>query len=426
LKNKIGLGLIGCGLRGTGYFTTLRYKDFNFQVVALADVSERNLKSANAKYADNTAKMYKTGDELVKDSSVDAVIVATPNKFHRDPAIAVMNSGFPMLLEKPIATSLEDLTAIWSSSQQSQAKVVVGFTLRYTPFYQTIKNIIQKGVLGQILTINAEEMMSDRLSMIFCRSQWRHDCNLTGGLLLEKCCHDVDILNWISDSKAVKVSSFANRSFLTPGKVPKRSCDKCPEKKICRFSREKLLSSFYDNVTETKTDLNHLYSELINNECPYHIGTPYPDHQSLLISYENGVLCTFNVIQAQPANRRTIHILGSEARLYGVIDDNCFTIFHRTGPNNEKPEVIRVDCDSYGHNGGDPVLATDFIDLINGKQNPSRPGIKEGIESAIICLIGDKSAETRQSIELTEYRNQVFADTNISRSAVIAKPLAVN
>lgn len=184
---------------------------------------------------------------------------------------------------------------------------------------------------------------------------------------------------------------------------------------IAVFQKKRLLDSFTFNITETKTDSNSLYSELINNECPYHKGSPYPDHQSLMINYENGVLCNFSIIQAQPANRRTIHILGSEARLYGVVDDNYFTIFHRTGPNDEAPEIVKVNPDSLGHNGGDSVLVDDFIDLINGKENLWRPGLREGIESAIMCIVADESAGLGHSINLAEIRSHVFDKSGISK-----------
>lgn len=420
MNKPFKLGLVGCGLRGTGYVTYLRRLGIKFTVEAIADVNEVNLKSANRTFAQNKANLFKSGEELINNSDLDAVVVATPNKFHRGPAIAAIKKGLPTLLEKPIATTFDDLAAIWDAYVRNNGKLVVGFGLRYTPFYQKIKEILNNGMLGQILTIHAEELMSDRLSMIFCRSQWRPDPSLAGPLLLEKCCHDIDLINWFSDSKAVKLSSHAKRSFLIPNKGPNRTCGNCPDESKCRFSRKRTLESFQFNMTDTQTDNYELYLNLINDKCPYHIGTHYPDHQSVIIEYENGVLCTFNVIQLQPANRRTIHILGTEARLYGVIDDNYFTIFHRTGPNNEKPEIVKVHPDEWGHNGAEKPLITDFLNLIEGKPNPWRPGPKEGIESAIICIVADESIEQGRSIDLAEYRNRVLGQSEI-RTASPAK-----
>jgi len=410
LNKTFKLGLIGCGLRGTGYINYMRRLKIDFTLSALADSDSTNLHNANRDFAHGKAMLFNSGEELINNTDIDAVIIATPNIYHRGPAVATIKKGLPFLIEKPIATSLDDLQAIWEASVKDNGRVAVGFGLRYAPFYREIKKVLEQGTLGQILTINAEELMSDRLSMIFCRSQWRPNTKLTGGLLLEKCCHDIDLLNWLSDSKAIRVSSYSNRSFLNPGKGENRVCDNCKDEPTCRFSKKRTLESFRVNMSDTQTENHTLYSQLINNKCPYFHGSPYPDHQSVIIEYQNGILCTFNVAQVQPANRRTVHILGSEARLYGVLDDDCFTIYHRTGPNNERPEVIKVHPDDFGHNGADGELTSDFLNLINSKPNPSRPGLKEGIESAIICLVADQSAMAGQSINLSESRLKVFGN----------------
>ncbi len=410
MNKTFKLGLIGCGLRGTGYINYMRRLNVDFTLSALADNDSVNLQNANRDFARGQAMLFNSGEELISNTDIDAAIIATPNSCHRGPAIATIKKGLPFLIEKPIATSLDDLKAIWEASVKDKGRVAVGFGLRYAPFYTKIKETLDKGTLGQILTINAEELMSDRLSMIFCRSQWRPNTKLTGGLLLEKCCHDIDLLNWLSNSKAIRVSSYSGRSFLNPGKGTNRVCSDCSDEKDCRFAQKRTLESFRVNMSDTQTENYTLYSQLINNKCPYFHGSPYPDHQSVIIEYENGVLCTFNVIQVQPANRRTIHILGSEARLQGVLDDDFFTIYHRTGPNNEQPEIIRVHPDNFGHNGADGELTTDFLNLINSKPNPSRPGLKEGIESAIMCLVADQSTQTGQSLNLSQPRTKVFGN----------------
>lgn len=408
MDKKIRLGLIGCGLRGTGYIGNLQRFNINFELVAVADNCPDNLKNANKYFAAGKAEMFDSGEKLLQNTDIDAVIIATPNVCHRSDAVETIKKGITFLMEKPVATTIEDLKAIWDASKNFKAKVAIGFTLRYAPFYQEIKKVVEKGTLGQILTINAEELMSDRLSMIFCRSKWRKNLGLTGGLLLEKCCHDIDIINWISNSSPEKVSSFSNQSFLTPNKDIERFCNDCSNRDNCRFEKNHILKSFLSNTTETKTKSLELYDLLIDNRCPYYHGSAYPDHQSAIIKYENGILCTFNVMQVQPANRRTIHILGTEGRLYGVADDNFFTIFHRTGPNDERKEVVKVYPEKYGHNGGDGPLTMDFLNLINSMPNQSRPGLREGIESALVCIEADKSAKTGQSIDLKTTRQTIF------------------
>jgi predicted dehydrogenase len=226
-----------------------------------------------------------------------------------------MERELPILLEKPIATTIDDLRAMWGTYYRRQPKLVVGFCMRFVPFYNQIRKVIDKGTLGQILTINAEELLSDRLSMIFCRSQWRPDTSLAGPILLEKCCHDIDMINWMAGSQAHRVSSYARKTFLVPGKAPDRKCQNCPEENTCRFSQKRVLESFKFNITETKTENYALYSKLINNQCPYFTGSPYPDHQSVMIEYENGVLVPACEIGPESCVSAAIEVnLGTHAR----------------------------------------------------------------------------------------------------------------
>jgi hypothetical protein len=117
------------------------------------------------------------------------------------------------------------------------------------------------------------------------------------------------------------------------------------------------------------------------------------------------------VAQAQPATRRTIHILGSEGRIYGVLNDECFTLFKRTGADNEVRHIIEVHPDKSGHGGGDSVLTNDFFKMLNGSPNLDRPGLKEGIESAMMCIAANQSVATAQQIQMAEMRQEVFTYT---------------
>jgi predicted dehydrogenase len=134
----------------------------------------------------------------------------------------------------------------------------------------------------------------------------------------------------------------------------------------------------------------------------------YPDHQTLNIQFSNGVLSTFTVVQCQPATRRTIHVIGSDARLYGVLNDNCMRVFRHGKLGTEVVETIHVYPDESGHNGGDSILSKDFFDLLQGRRNPERPGLREGIEASILCLAADQSAASGMPVRLDSIRHQVF------------------
>jgi hypothetical protein len=128
------------------------------------------------------------------------------------------------------------------------------------------------------------------------------------------------------------------------------------------------------------------------------------------------------VVQAQSATRRTIHIMGSKGRIYGVVNDNRFSVFKQDLQGNETITVVEVHPDASGHNGGDSVLTNDFFKHLEGNPNKDRPGLQEGIDAAIMCIAADESAESGELIKLSPIRRKVFGDeiTTVRKNAIHA------
>lgn len=399
------LGLIGCGLRGVWYLYNLRQARLNVSLVAVADIDQKYCEITNRLFADGKATCFKSGEDLINNTDLDGVIIASPNDVHRGPMVLAAQKQLKILLEKPVATSVEDFAAMWQAYTKNDGQIVVGFVLRYAPFYSKIQEVVRSGEIGEILAINAEELMSDELSMAFNRGDWRPNSDRSGGLLLEKCCHDMDIINWLADSKVTSVFSNAERKFLKPKQGVGHVCSKCKIEQTCRFSNIHVIKPF---ETEWPCELHEMFGKLKDDRCAYRDHN-YPDHQAVTIKYENGILCNFMVAQAQPATRRTIHIIGSNGRIYGVLNNNCFTIFNRTGADNEVRHIIEVHPDQSGHGGGDSVLTNDFFKMLQCNPNLDRPSLKEGIESALMCIAAEKSVQTGQQISLASMQQQIFS-----------------
>jgi len=399
------LGLIGCGLRGAGYLHYLLRKHTGFQLVAAADPQINCAEFVSRTFAGSKAACVASGRELLKTPNLDGVIIASPNAFHCRDAVDAMERGHLMLLEKPVATSFEDLGTLWQAYQRSSSTVIIGFVLRYTPFYRRIEQIVRSGAIGKIFVINAEELMSDRLSMMFARGDWRPQADRSGGLLLEKCCHDIDVLNMLARSRVKWVASRAARTYLVPQPDAGPRCSECKIEPDCRFAKVSINKSFQ---IDWDPELDELFAKLDDDRCAFDERNSYPDHQTVNLEYANGVLCNFTVAQAQPATRRTIHIIGSEGRLYGNLEENLIKVYRRKGANDESEEVIRINHDGSGHGGGDSAIVNDFCDAINSHDNPHRPGLAEGIEAALICLAAEQSVRAGNGVEVDSIRQRVF------------------
>jgi predicted dehydrogenase len=401
------IGLIGCGLRGIWYLHSFTQTKLPFTVAAVADPATRYAQIASKIFANGQASIFRSGEELISAMpDLDGVIIASPNHVHRSSTVLAMQHQMRFLLEKPVAASIEDMAAMWQAQTETGCKPIIGFNLRYAPFYAKVQEICASGVLGKILVINAEELMSDDLSLVFARGDWRPNQRMSGGLMAEKCSHDMDLLNWLAGGKASRVSSFARRTYLTPKPDAGEKCSDCAIAPTCRFIHGKLPEIYEAHWPEY---LHEVLTKLEEDTCVFSDRHTYPDHQVVNIEFDNGILCNFTVAQAQPATRRTIHILGSDARLYGVLNDNEFKIFHRDKLGTERVETVLVNPDESGHNGADSVITQDFFAWLRGERNNSRPGLKEGIEASLLSFAADQSVIEGKPVRMDTLRNRVFA-----------------
>jgi predicted dehydrogenase len=418
MKKSFRIGSIGCGGRSIIYLHWLREKGFDYQLTAIADPNLKNRDYVNTKFADGKAACFVDGQELIESCDVDGVIIATPNHLHRGPAVMAMRKGCKILLEKPVAPTVDDLSVIWEAYQTTSEPVIIGFVLRYAPLYQKLYQLVKDGMVGQVMVINAEEQMSDRLSTLFARGNWRNNPILSGGLMLEKCSHDIDLLNWFAGGTAVRLSSFAKKTFLVPKEGAATHCKNCKFSSTCRFDRNRIFDSFKSENADELFDL--WATNETDDACIYGNSSGYPDHQTVNIEYDNGVLCNFTLAQAQPTNTRTMHILGTKGRIYADFFRDQITLFKHTGPNNQELETLKISHDGSGHGGSDSGITADFLNLLKGQNRPGRPGLKEGIESSLMCLACDMAAESREVYQLAKLRSKVFSHDSVLREMRIS------
>ena len=147
--SQFRIGVIGCGARGSGM---LRHaaEDSHVKVTALYDPNRSTSLEAQRDHAPE-AKVVDSVEQVVSRDDVDLVIVGSPDHAHREPAVAAFKHGKHVFCEKPLATTIEDCQAIWGAAQESGRQLIVGFVLRYAPFYQMIKQRLDQGDLGPIM-----------------------------------------------------------------------------------------------------------------------------------------------------------------------------------------------------------------------------------------------------------------------------------
>jgi predicted dehydrogenase len=215
---KIGLGIIGLGFIGKMHLQNgLRLK--NAYVAGVADMSPKALASAKKSGITNTFKNYA---DLLKDSSVDCVVIALPNHLHLQCARMAAESNKVILLEKPIARSVDEAKEILSVTRRNGVRLMMGYPMRFNPVYRGLKEQIGDGSLGDVEVVHAINVTS---GPFFSREEmhapvpvpdWWFNKELTGGgVLIDLGCHLINLLRWYFGD-IIDVKGSFTRRFKMP------------------------------------------------------------------------------------------------------------------------------------------------------------------------------------------------------------------
>lgn len=196
---KLNLGVIGLGAIGQKHCSAISVLE-RAKLVAVADINEQVLSSTAAQYG---ATPYADVQELLQHPGLDAVVVATPDDLHREACVLAAEAGKHILVEKPLATTLEDSRAIIDAAESAKVKLMVGFTLRFSLHYLQAKKAATDGTLGDLMSIFAR-----RENIISQAERLNGRC----GVLMFLGPHDFDAMRWIVGSEPVSIYTQAATS----------------------------------------------------------------------------------------------------------------------------------------------------------------------------------------------------------------------
>ena len=232
--------LIGAGLRGMVSYGT-NAEEAGVRFVAVVEPLESRREAFGDLHEIPAAHRYPDVDAwLAGPRLADAVLVATPDDQHLEPALAALRAGCHVLLEKPMAPTLEGCAALVEAAEDRGVELHVCHVLRYTPFFRAVADIVRSGRLGRLVTVDHRENV-DALHMAhsYVRGAYRRT-DAGNPMLLAKSCHDLDVLHWVLDDPVVRLSSFGSLLHFRPESVgpeiPERCTDGCPVEVTCAFS----------------------------------------------------------------------------------------------------------------------------------------------------------------------------------------------
>lgn len=390
--STVRLGIIGTGQRAVSFVNQLK-KIPEATLTALCDTNAHRL-SAFAREKD-CADVFQTEqlDETLAGDRVDAVVITVPDFAHKDVAVQCFDAGKHVLLEKPMALTAEDCRAIIRAKERSGCTMQMGFVLRCTNFFGTIKEIVSSGRLGQVMSINAAEYLGVLHSAAYMRRWHRLSAN-SGSFLLTKCSHDLDMLCWLADSVPVRVASFGNNNFFHPHKQPATHCSKCPVADSCPYRYK---GEFVYMPEEDAQDPSKRGFDL----CVYNADKDIVDSQVSILEFQNGIRAVFSLQLFAPATGvggRPITITGTDGYVTRAGKDGELIQVH-SSIDNTIEEIDASPKDDSGHGGGDLPITQQFIDAIRSDTEVAAD-FRAGLISTVVGVAIEKARTEGRIIEI--------------------------
>ena len=227
---KVTFAIMGLGNRGTAYAEKQLVFPDRMQVTAAADPRPVRIGSVNRFLHLPEERIFSSGEEMLKRPKLaDIMIIATQDAQHCAHALAAMEKGYDLLLEKPISNTPGECLAIREAAERLGRRVIVCHVLRYTPFYRYVKKLIGSGVLGKVEAINAEEQVGYyHYAHSYVRGNW-HRLETSSPMILAKSCHDMDLFVWLTGRSCVSLSSFGSLDHFTAANCPEGAKERCTD-----------------------------------------------------------------------------------------------------------------------------------------------------------------------------------------------------
>lgn len=422
---KIKMAIVGCGNRGNIYASYALQYPQEAEVVAVVDVNSVALSVVGDELKVSQQNRFSSLDAFLSAKiECDTVINATMDPVHYETAKKLIEAGYNQLLEKPVVNNQDELLDIRNEANKKGVSVLVCHVLRYTPFYLGIKKLLAEGRLGKIQTIEMNEHVEHvHFASSFLRGKWSDEDDCGSGLLLQKCCHDTDLMCWLNNaSSPVCVSSFGSRSQFTPDNAPKGAtgfCAQCPHNKTCLYDAKRIQLDSEWLAFQTWRDIPKPLEEITYEEklahlassdfgrCVYKFKKNLVDRQVVSVAFENGSVGTLTVVGGCSIGDRNIHIVGSRGTLKGSLGEGKFVLKERIH-DGERYELVETvfdvsqEVEGLNHGGGDICLMRDYVRFLNGERNSlSITDINDSVYGHLCVYAAERSRrnKTMEKIE---------------------------
>lgn len=400
--------VVGAGGRGTGYSMFAQAHPDRLRIVGVAEPLDYNRHKMEQLHDLSSENVFTDWREVAaRPRMADAVIIATQDAMHAEPAIAFARLGYSILLEKPMAPNEADCQRIVQAAKENNVLFGVCHVMRYTHYTQTLKALVDSGAIGEIVSIQHLEPVGYwHQAHSFVRGNWRNEKE-SSFMLLAKSCHDLDWIYYIMGEHCLSLSSFGSLKHFRREEKPSAAreatrCLHCDYEPQCPYSAKKIylgrLAMGYAgwpvNVVTPEPTVETLTYALETGpygRCVYECDNDVVDNQVVNMLFAGGKTASFTMTAFNQANHRKTRIFGTRGEIYG----DGINIEHFDFLTDQTRVISTESGDSSilgGHGGGDYGLMDRFVRAVS-QNDPSLilSGPDESLESHRMVFAAERA-----------------------------------
>ena len=404
----ITVAVIGCGGRGLGAFgkpmqTTFRDR---FHVVAICDINPAALANAREALGLPEENCFLSEDAFFEAKRAELLVIGTQDQDHVRMSLKGLSLGYDIMVEKPISSSREECARLLEAQRESGKRVFVGHVLRYAPAFLKADELLQSGVIGELISINGvEQVWYGHFVHSYVRGNWRRSEDSTP-MILAKSCHDLDLIQHYAGARCVSVSSVGSLRWFKAENAPEgaaKRCTECKYMETCPYSAKRLY------IDRMKNRPDYVFSAIIvrpkkltteaaweaiktgpYGRCVYFCDNDVVDNQQCLMRFENGVTAVFDMNAFTGNGGRLLTLHGSLGEI--IIDEveDRIRIKRYGVETHEEISISAMDQSGSGHGGGDAGIVRGLYDMLTGKI-PEVSSLEESLESHLIGIAAEES-----------------------------------
>ena len=413
LDKPVTVLVIGAGSRGSTYARYAEKFPGSMKVVGVSDLmSNRRTRMAKKHNIPKERQFGHYNEALAQPKMADAVVIATPDDRHFEPCMKALELGYDVLLEKPVAPTEKECRAILKQAHKYNRIVAVCHVLRYAPYFVALKDVIDSGAIGDLVSIQHMEPIEHKhMAHSYVRGNWPL-ADKTTPIILAKSCHDLDIIRWMINKPCEVIAAEGSlhlfRPENAPAGAPERCTDGCPHEPECPYSAihiyEKKMRHLhvFDLPRKDPALIREKLKTTNYGRCVFRCENDQCDHYVAIMRFQDGITASFTMDAFTPWGGRRTRIMGTKGFIEGDMKSFTFYDFrsgHKSVWNQKVAEI--AEYKGSGHGGGDHALVRDFLRAVSAQDEKLLSStIDVSIESHVMGFMAEKSRKSMKKVKI--------------------------